>query len=449
MRRRLTFTIATVVSTTLLIAGIGVALILQANVVHVAVRQLTAEVRAISLRVNATNPNMLRFIRLAATLDGAKIVPLDQVTGTPLASLPNPLKASILNPNKLLSGYGQSGTYHDVAYAALPLNGNSLGGRRTLNLLVITRALPPIGKALGFLLIVVVASILIAFIVAEFLTYRFTKPILALVKTTRDIADGNLSTRISEPNVKVPELAQLGDSINLMAEKLRKSSEAETQFLLAISHDLRTPMTSIKGYAEAIIDHALEPESAAKIILTQSDRLSRLVKDLLDLAKIRASSFSMNMTQMTPIQITDQVASTMAIRMRDVGLSFHYQGFKLDEPLKVEVDPDRLVQVLSNLAENAYKFATSSVAFICSAKGGEVVFTIEDDGPGIPASASGILFEKPYHLGDSRARESGSGLGLLISAGLVRAMRGRIWYDSPTLPNGGGTRMNVALRAKL
>ena len=441
----MTLTIALVVSTALVIAGVGTALIFQANIVHIAVKQLTAEVLAISARAPVTNPSVLRFVRFAAALDGAKLVPLNTTTAIPLASLPTPLVPSILNPSQLLLGYGQSGTYGNVAYAALPLTGKNTLGRSTLNLLVITRALPAISKVIAFLGLVILASIVVAIGAAEFLTYRFTKPILALIKTTSDIADGNFTTRINEPKIKIAELENLTRSINLMAEKLNQSSEAERQFLLAVTHDLRTPMTSIQGYAEAIIDKTLEPESAARIILSQSNRLARLIKDLLDLAKIRASTFSMNLVRMDPSQIADQVAASMQIRMQEVGLQFQFQTFNADSNSQIMVDPDRLAQVLTNLAENAYKFATSKVALLCLNKGGESIFTIADDGPGIPVQAQGILFEKPFRSGDTRSRESGSGLGLVISAGLVRAMGGRIWYQSPTLPNNTGTRMNVAI----
>ncbi len=445
MRRRLTYTISSLVSGALLVAGIGVALIFQADIVHNAVKQLTAEVQAISSRSTISNPNVLRFIKLAAALDGAKVVPLGQRTGEPLSSLPAPLNVSIFNPSQFLAGYGQSGTYSNVAYAALPLHSTNALGRPTLSLLVITRAIPPIGKAIIFLGIVILASIIVAIAAAEFLTYRFTKPILALVNTTRDIADGNFSARITDARVKDSELEQLGDSINLMAAKLDRSSEAERQFLLAITHDLRTPMTSIKGYAEAILDQTLEPSAAAKIIVSQSNRLSRLIKDLLDLAKIRASSFSLNTMSMDPSQIADQVAASMKIRMQEVGLEFQYQTFNVEHSTRITVDPDRLAQVLSNLAENAFKFATNRVALLCVIKDNESIFTIADDGPGIAEAAKSALFEKPLHIGDTRSREAGSGLGLLISAGLIRAMGGRIWYQSPTLPNGTGTRMSVAL----
>ncbi len=444
MRHRLALTISLVVLVALIVAGTGVVLILRAQVQHGAVVQLSKEVETIANQANIANAQILRLIRIAAALDGAKLIPINQTTGMPLFNLPRPLIASIFSPTKILGGYGQSGVFRNFAYAALPIHTGVGSPQSRLNLLVITRAIPPIHTAIIFLAITMLTAILIAIVAAEALTFRLTKPILGVIATTSKIAKGDFEARIPDDPQRFKELDLLIESINTMAQDLAESKDAQSQFLLAISHDLRTPLTSIKGYAEGIIDSAVEPNDGAKTILNQANRLSRLVGDLLDLAKLQANTFSLSIQKIDPKMIADQVARVLGDKARRSQIDFKYLPFSTSSDLEIQGDPDRLIQILTNIGDNAYKSAATRIALTCSIQDNEIRITIADDGPGISETAKEAIFKRPYQAGDTKAREVGSGFGLLIASRLAQNMNGRISYKSPFVENSSGTAMTVA-----
>ena len=133
------------------------------------------------------------------------------------------------------------------------------------------------------------------FVVALWFSRGLTQRLRAAQATTHSIASGDLSARVPEPTSNdKDEVSDLSRSINSMAVQLERARGLERQFLMSITHDLRTPLTSIQGYAEALADEAIEPKKAAETILAQSRRLNRLVTDLLDLARLDSRSFSLD-----------------------------------------------------------------------------------------------------------------------------------------------------------
>ncbi len=441
-------TIAVVVSVALLIAGIGVSLILRANIRTEAVRQLRVQAEAIANQVEITNPRLLRSVRLTAALEGVRLIPIDPATGQLSRALPHPLIPAIFAKVNLLGGYGQSGVYSNVAYAAIPVRTSASATSGAIGLLVITRVLPSARKANEFLLLVIIGSIVAAFVVAEALTYRFTKPLEAIVATTSEMAKGDFTARVPRVEGAIAEFDQLAESINTMAEKLAESSESERQFLLAISHDLRTPLTSIKGYAEGIADGTLEAKAAATTIMANSERLNRLVGDLLDLAKIRASTFSLSLSDVGALSVAGQMLTVFGPRAAASGIELSMEPGVGASDLYITADPDRLAQVISNLLDNALRYASSKVTLGLGQEGDRAFFEVTDDGPGIAPQARGVLFEAPYQRGDSGDRSGGSGLGLVISAQLIRSMGGQISYSSPPPGQSSGTAMRISFSSQ-
>jgi two-component system sensor histidine kinase BaeS len=226
-----------------------------------------------------------------------------------------------------------------------------------------------------------------------------------------------------------------------MAATLERSKALEQSFLLSVSHDLRTPLTSIRGYAEAITDGATsDPGWAAGVILSESRRLERLVRDLLELAKLQARGFSFAPARADLSQLAVEALEGAAPDAASAGVRL---GSQCPGPVPVLVDRDRMAQVLANLVENAMKYATSSVQVGTQAAQGVALAWVDDDGPGIAADDRPHVFERLYVTKrEPRRKEIGSGLGLAIVHELVTAMGGTVTAEGAP---SGGARMVVRL----
>lgn len=456
MTRRLVLVIVGVVITTLLLAGAGTLALATVRARATTVDELRDQATQISANIAdllegdpATSPadtsrQLRNRLRVLNTL--RSILPIDEISvliaepdGTlPTDDLPDGLTIEQLLPERLAAGETIADNIGKLAYAAAPANLPS--GR--LYVVVVTRRIEAgLGAALRLFLWSAIATILLGFLAAYLLGKRLTRPIREASFATQRIAAGELNTRLSEPpSDEHDELAELSRSINGMARSLERSRLLEQEFLLSVSHDLRTPLTSIKGYADAIDDGTVDPKRAASVILTESRRLERLVTDLLDLAKLQAKSFSLHMETLDLSAAVHTATEAVAAAVPDI--TFHPVT---TGPLPVRADPDRVAQVLANLVENAAKYAQSSVLVSARADGPWVTVTVDDDGQGIAASDLPHVFERLYVSRERPERsENSSGLGLAIVRELVHAMDGEVEAGSaPT----GGARLSFRLPA--
>lgn len=315
---------------------------------------------------------------------------------------------------------------------------------------VVIVARPPASSArpaFGWSLIASAITIAIGTAVAVRLSGQLTKRLRAAQTATHAIAAGDLSARMDAAAGDAPaELQDLARSINSMAEQLERSRGLERQFLMSITHDLRTPLTSIQGYAEALVDGAIDdPKRAGEIIGAESLRLQRLVADLLDLSRLEARTFKLDLT---PADVGPAVGATVEAfapkaQARNIELLSNCAPGHL-----ARVDPQRLAQVVSNLLDNALRFAHRRLSVFVARQDGWIVIGVSDDGPGIAPEDLPHVFERLYV---ARARptpkESGSGLGLAIVRELTAAMGGHVRADSPDPATGTGTRFSVYLPA--
>jgi signal transduction histidine kinase len=444
--------------------------------------------------------------------DSAVLVVLPRPTGpvlydpasrTPLRpTLPAGLSPADLNPSALLQLQTVSGRTRGIVYAAAPYRASLLiaGRSRDVVQAVVLARRPPsalvaAGPWFGVSSLVI---LLVAGLVAYRLGRRFVRPIEAAEGVTARIAGGDLAARVPEPAGADPELAALGRSVNSMADALAQAKRSEQQFLQSVSHDLRTPLTSIRGFAEAIEDGATDDAvAAAGVIASEARRLERLVADLLALATLDARRFTLQIQPLDLGEAARRAAAGFAPRAGELGLAIAVVGAagggagglsgeggeglvgtegggagglsgeggeglvgaegggaggRGDSdgtaPPRVGVwaDPDRLGQVAANLIENALRFATHQVGVGAANVAGEGRLWVEDDGPGIAPENLDRVFERLFVSRPPAGRFIGTGLGLTIVAELVGAMGGRVWAESPTGP-GGGTRMVVALRS--
>ena len=455
MTRRLTLVFALVVMCTLILAGLGTIAVGNARARHTTEQDLRRQAVSIAknlgdlLDSDLTNEKpaaQRRRARLVATfrnvfdLQDLAILRLDQegrlVSGQPPAGI----DTNKFRIEKLIAGTAESGNTGNLVYAAAPTQvGNAL-----LVVVIVRQANSGLKAALRTFFFAALATLAIGAMAAFVLGRRLSRPIRRASDAATLIANGELSTRLPEPAPNDrDELAELTRSINAMATELERTQVLEQQFLLSISHDLRTPLTSIRGYSEAIRDGAAEPKAAAAVIHNESRRLERLVADLLDLSKLRARGFSLNIEPVDLAALAEMSVQRFSPEAAEQGLTLAYTPSQL---AIVDGDHDRLAQVAANLLENALKYAALNIWVAVTIVVGEAVMTIDDDGPGISQEDLPHVFDRLY---SSRAkpmrRENSSGLGLAIVKDLVEAMHGTVAATRSPL---GGARFVVKLPVK-
>jgi two-component system sensor histidine kinase BaeS len=267
----------------------------------------------------------------------------------------------------------------------------------------------------------------------------------SIARPIRRIADATRSLAADERHDPLPEegtseVALLAKAFNEMAEQLAASREAERNFLLSVSHELKTPLTAIRGYAEGLADGAFAPEEAARVIALESGRLERLVRDLLDLARMNRSEFSV---RHEPVDLGEVARET--VRRHEVAA----KGFEVTltaagDEAWVEGDEDRLLQIASNLVENALRETPAGGRVTVGVESGRL--SVADTGPGIATDDLPHVFER-FYLYDKggKDRPVGSGLGLAIVRQLAQAMGGEVGVES----GAAGTTFAVRLRPQL
>ena len=270
------------------------------------------------------------------------------------------------------------------------------------------------------LLIAALAGAALAGIAALFLSKRIAGPVHRVAEAARTLARG---TRPEPLPVEGPaELATLALAFNDLAEQLARAREAERSFLLSVSHELKTPLTAIRGWAEALADGAVDAHEAAETVAAEAERLERLVRDLLDLARMNRTDFSVHPSEIDLAEVAADAVRRYQQQAAAFGVTL--TAFS-DGPAPAVADADRALQVVSNLVENALRLAP---------RGGEVrvvtapgVLRVEDTGPGLQPEDRAHAFERFYlHERYGRERPVGTGLGLAIVKELTEAMGGRV-----------------------
>ena len=437
MTRRLTLTMVAVVTGALLVATVATLLITRLEARAQARRELGDQALRLARRIE-TLPGGLAAVRVALRLEDGAVVCLGPTCGgRGAAAIPAGMSVTDLDVERLGAGRVVTGTRGDLVFAAAP---TARGTNLTAVVLTRRTSAPP-GVVGPWFFVLILLTVVGAAAVAANLGRRLTRPLREAQGATGRIAAGDLAARVPENDADGEELVGLARSINAMAEGLERSRRLERQFLLSVSHDLRTPLTSIRGFAEALSEgKAPDPAHAAGIIGAEARRLERLVGDLLELAKLGARRFSLDVRATDVAEVVTDTAEGFRPAADAAGIVL---AVAQDEGVTAAADPDRLAQVLANLIENALKFAGSSIVVGSSDMDPEVTVWVEDDGPGIPPADLPHVFEPFWHSVRSPAREVGTGLGLAIVAELVAAMGGTVRAEP--LP-AGGTRMVVGLR---
>ena len=248
-------------------------------------------------------------------------------------------------------------------------------------------------------------------------------PMKQISKGATEYANGNLSYRI--PVKSEDELGYLSQTLNYMADKINQNGEYQRTFIANISHDFRSPLTSIKGYVEAILDGTIPPElqeKYLKIISHEADRLEKLTRSLLVLNDLDERKRMMNIRRFDINDVIKNTANTFegTCSRKNIDL----QLFLCGKELFVEADLEQIQQVLYNLLDNAIKFSydNSSIIIETTVKNGKVFVSVKDHGVGIPKESLSKVWDRFYKTDSSRGKDrKGTGLGLSIVKEIIRA----------------------------
>ena len=277
---------------------------------------------------------------------------------------------------------------------------------------------------------------------AWYLSGRLTAPLLQLSAAADEVAEGRYDVEL--PVVRGGgEIAHLADRFRQMAVRLGESEELERNFLMSVSHELRTPLTAIRGHVAALREGVVtDPELAEaslEIVAQESERLGRLVGDVLDLAKLDAHRFTVLSEEVDMGRLCDRAYSTFADEARRRGIDYRQQT---DEEPVIATDGDRVLQIISNLLSNAFRWTPDggTIELALGSENGVVTVDVADSGPGIKADQRERIF-RPFWSLDGR----GTGLGLPIAKELALALGGRIDLESEL---GRGSRFRLVLPAR-
>jgi len=333
--------------------------------------------------------------------------------------------------------------------------------------------------------------VLVALTVNITLASRVAKPVKTMAHVAKQISAGDLSERVQRGPELRDEVGELARNFNQMADRLAENREEmkalyadlerkvaertlelqdanrrlqeldklKSHFLSTVSHELRMPLTSIKAFAEILLDSPLDESTQKRyldIIDKESDRLSRLISDLLDLAKIERREMSWTMVHADLREVVSKAVSPLIALTKTQQIRLEVDPF---QRLPVWVDTDRIQQVVTNIVGNAVKFSPESGSIGIRIEertssgprearpGRYVAVAVSDTGPGIPQEEKELIFSKFYRGPRKHPGRSGTGLGLAISKEIVTHHDGEIWVESE--PGAGSTfYFTLPLRAE-
>ncbi|MCI1965598.1 MAG: HAMP domain-containing histidine kinase [Oscillospiraceae bacterium] len=290
---------------------------------------------------------------------------------------------------------------------------------------------------LKMIIFAAMAAFAIAFCVIWLFSYKLVQPLRNMAAAARCFGEGNFSVRV--PVTSQDEIGQLSVAFNNMADSLASVEHVRRDFVANVSHELKTPMTTIAGFVNGILDGTIEPEKQKhylRIVSQEVMRLSRLVRTMLDLSRIDSGELTLRPAR---FDITGTVLSAMlsfeqAIEEKKIEV----RGLERAESLFVDGDPDMIHQVVYNLIDNAVKFTKEGgyIQIGLSQEADRTTVSVENSGDGISPDELPMVFERFYKTDKSRSQDrKGMGLGLYIVKTIIRLHGGEIaahsvWHEN-------------------
>lgn len=281
--------------------------------------------------------------------------------------------------------------------------------------------------ALGF------SAILISSLVIWIFSKQVTQPLIKIKQMTEQIAKGNYQVQL--PVKGKDEITDLTLAINSMSKELHRYDTSRNKFLSNISHELKTPLMYIKGYADLLnqerISDPQEINDVTKIISDEITRVNHLVKDLFDLARYRDGHIELKMREINVVPYLKEIVDMMRGQIEKKNIKIEY--IHESNEILALFDPERLEQVLINLLDNARTYTKENgiIKVIVSSNEKRVIIHVQDNGIGIPVDEIDYIWERFYRVEKSRSRNyGGTGLGLAISKEIIELHGGTITVES-------------------
>ncbi|MGZ4690551.1 MAG: sensor histidine kinase [Acidimicrobiia bacterium] len=278
-----------------------------------------------------------------------------------------------------------------------------------------------------------IASVLVA--------RRILRPVREVRAATRRLANGHYDERVTEPGEL--ELAELARDVNRLAVELETTERRRARLVSEVAHEMRTPLTTIEGYVEGILDGVFEPSEEVLVAVgEEASRLQRLASDLAELSRSEEGVVALHLRIVDLDDLTARCAERLRPQFVDKGVALRVHG---GAPVPVEVDPDRITQVLTNMLGNAltYTPAEGTVEVRVGRDRELATVVVHDTGIGLSPEDRDLVFDRFYRVQSAVRPAGGSGIGLTIARGLARAHHGDIEVTSPGL--GAGSVFTLTL----
>lgn len=290
----------------------------------------------------------------------------------------------------------------------------------------------PIDDMYDIIWISVVIAIIILNIIFYFISKKFIiKPLESINEVAKDFSNGHFEKRVNIKNND--EIGDLAKTFNDMADSIEEAENNRREFISNISHELRSPITSIKGFITAILDGIIPQEKEKDYLKIANDeimRLTRLVNDLLDLSAMQAGK-----VQFKPMKV--DINNAIRITVVKLGQKALEKNIKIDinlsgKSLFVLADNDKIIQVLTNLIDNAIKYCNRDGKIIVSTKikNEKVIVSVYNNGPGIKEEDLKYIWDRFYKADKSRTNKTSTGLGLPIVRNIILQHNEKIWIDN-------------------
>lgn len=285
-------------------------------------------------------------------------------------------------------------------------------------------------------------SILAAAVLVYMQSKRISKPIGAINKAARDIASGKFDQRVAVTSLD--EIGQLASSFNFMADSIEEFEATRSEFISDVAHELRTPMTSISGFVEGIMDGTIPPERQneyLKIVLDESKRLTKMVNDMLEMSKMSSSEYKLDITRFDLNELTRVCIISLGNRIDEKNLDLNVDFAK--DTMMVLADKDAIKRVIINLLDNAIKFSypNTTIGINTWIEGGRARFCVGNFGDGISGADLSNIFNRFYKTDKSRVNEkSGAGLGLSFVKNILTLHKQNVWVESVDTKEGSDVK---------
>ena len=282
---------------------------------------------------------------------------------------------------------------------------------------------------------VAIAVLIVSMLAASFLSRMQVRPLGQMADAARRFGRGELSVRVEESPKNTSEINDLARAFNTMVDSLESSERRRQEFVANVSHELKTPMTTIGGYIDGMLDGTIPPEKQQhymQIVSGEVRRLSRLVRNMLDISRLQAMGVEESrMTRFDLGELMSDVIITFEQKINGKGLNVDVE--LPDRPVWVKAERDGITQIVYNLLDNAIKFCPQGgkLGLFLALEGGKAKVTVQNTGPTIDPNELPLLFDRFHKADKSRSADrEGWGLGLYIAKTIVGAYGGDIWATS-------------------